>query len=100
MFYDKEIKLYKKGDKTKNAIGQLVGSDPIYIKTVDADVQPISTAEVKKDYGWDIDVSFQCFYDLDDNIKIGNLIEYKNVMYEIKKIIEWDDYVHFFIGDD
>lgn len=96
MFYNKGIEIWNmvNGYKDNDGIyheGQLEKS-----KTVMVDVQPYSTERLKKDYGYEIDVNKRIFMDLDDDIKINTVIKYKANSMEVKKIIEWDDYMEVF----
>jgi hypothetical protein len=97
MFYDKEIEIFAKGETTKNIYGGTVIGQSIYIKTILGDVQPYSKELLVKEYGYDIQVSNRVFIDLDSLVTEGKILKYKNVDYEIKKIIEWDDYMELMI---
>lgn len=96
MFYNKEIEIWKMGEGYKDA-------DRIYhegrlekTKSLMVDVQPYSTERLKKDYGYEIDVNKRIFCDLDDSIKINAVIKYKGNFMEVKKYLEWDDYMEVF----
>lgn len=96
MFYDKKIEIWNIGEGYKD-------DDCIYhegklgkTKTLMVDVQPYSTDRLKKDYGYEIDVNKRIFMDLDSDVKINTVIKYKNNSMEVKKIIEWDDYMEVF----
>lgn len=98
MFYDKEIKLYKKGTSTKNNIGQIIEGQLQFIKNIMVDIQPYSTEEAKKDYGYTIECTKRMFCDLEDININSNIIKYKNKDYDIVKIIEWDDYLEVILN--
>lgn len=97
MFYDKKIELYKEGQPIKNKYGGTAIGKPVYIKTINCDVQAYSRELFKKEYGYDIDVSERVFMDLDAEAIEGRIIKYNNNDYEIKKTIEWDDYMELMI---
>lgn len=97
MFYDKEIELYKRGT-TKNSIGQIVNSEPIFIKSMMVDIQPYSIEEAKKDYGYTIECNKRMFCDIEEIYINSNIINYIGKNYEITKIIEWDDYLEVMLN--
>lgn len=91
MFYDKEIELYKKGTPTKNNIGQMISGSPVFVANMIVDIQPYSTEEAKKEYGFTIECTKRMFCDIEDININSSLIKYQNKDYEITKVIEWDD---------
>ena len=97
MFYDKEIEIWKKGKKEKGNFGQDIIGEPKLVKTLKCDVQPYFSEEAQKDYGFTVECSKRIFMDLDTINIDTNFIRYKNKKYEIKKIIEWDDYMEVII---
>jgi hypothetical protein len=97
MFYDKEIELYRKGESTKNKYGGTELGNPIYIKTVCGDVQPYSSDLLKKEYGYITEVTNRVFIDSDADVIEGRIFKYNNKSYEIRKIIDWDDYMDVMI---
>lgn len=99
MFYDKSIEIWKKGIATKNSIGKLVTTPPILIKNLMVDIQPYSSEEAKKDYGYTINCTKRMFCDLEDLNINTNIIKYKSKSYDITKIIEWDDYMEVMINE-
>lgn len=99
MFYNKNIEIWIKGKKEKNNIGQIVETPPSKVKEILVDVQPYSREEILKDYGFTVDCSKRIFMDLEDININTNLIKYKNRPYDIKKIIEWDDYLEVFMNE-
>lgn len=99
MFYDKEIEIWKKGTATKNSIGQIIATEPVLIKTIMVDIQPYSSEEAKKDYGYTMNCTKRMFCNIED-ININTyIIKYKNKSYEITKIIEWDDYMEVMLNE-
>lgn len=98
MFYDKEIELWKKGTSTKNSIGQMINEPPVFIKNIMVDIQPFSTEEVKKEYGFDIECTNRMFCDLEDININTSIIKYKNKDYEVTKVIEWDEYLEVMLN--
>jgi guanylate kinase len=96
MFYDKEIEIrnISNGYKDTNRIyheGKLEKS-----KSLMVDIQPYSAERLKKDYGYEMDVTKRIFCEIDSSIKINTVIKYNNYSMEVKKIIEWDDYMEIF----
>ncbi|WP_050607261.1 hypothetical protein [Clostridium niameyense] len=99
MFYNKEIEIWKKGTSSKNSFGQVVNLPSIHIKNLMVDIQPYSSEEAKKDYGFTIECTKRMFCNI-GNININtNIIKYKNKSYEITKIIEWDDYLEVMLNE-
>lgn len=54
------------------------------------DVQPVTAESIKKTWGIDLESSKQIFSDV--FLKVGDIVLYKNVSYEIEKKVEWDSY--------
>ncbi|MHC1683422.1 MAG: hypothetical protein AB6733_10780 [Clostridiaceae bacterium] len=97
MFYDKQVDLYNVQEGTTNTItGVYKEGGPQYIKSIMCDIQPYSKEKLQKDYGYEIDVSKRIFCDLDDSIELTSVIKYMDLELEVKKIIEWDDYLEIF----
>lgn len=99
MFYNKEIEVWNKSESYRDEDGIWHEGAYIKIKTKMADIQPYSTERLKRDYGYEIDVTRRIFCDLDDDIKINTVIKYKNDEMEVEKIIEWDNYMEVFCLD-
>jgi hypothetical protein len=98
MFYDKSIEIWKKGATSKNTIGQMISGSPVFIKNMMVDIQPYSTEEAKKEYGFSIECTKRMFCDIEDININTNIVKYKNKDYDITKIIEWDDYLEVMIN--
>lgn len=96
MFYNKEIDIWNIGEGYKDDDGIYHEGGLQYSKTLMVDVQPYSTERLKKDYGYEIDVNKRIFMDLDDSIQINTVIKYKGNSMEVKKYLEWDDYMEVF----
>lgn len=98
MFYDKSIELWEKGSSSKNSIGQVVAAPPVFIKNMMVDVQPYSSEEARKDYGFDVICTKRMFCDLEDININTNIIKYKDKGYDVIKIIDWDDYLEVLLN--
>lgn len=96
MFYDKEVEVWNIADGYKDGDGIYHEGESRKSQTLMVDVQPYSTERLKKDYGYEIDVNKRIFCDLDEDIKINTVIKYKDNFMEVKKIIEWDNYMEVF----
>ena len=46
-----------------------------------------------RDYGYDIEVTKRIFHEVDDDIKLGTILKYKDEQYEVRKIILWEVYM-------
>ncbi len=99
MFYEQEIEIWRKGTSTKNSIGQIVNNPPVFIKNINVDLQPYSTEEAKKDYGYTINCTKRMFCNLEDININTNQIKYRSKLYDITKIIEWDDYMEVMLNE-
>lgn len=100
MFYDKEIEIWNLGEGYKDNDGIYREGGLVKTKTLMVDVQPYSTERLKKDYGYEIEVDKRIFCDLDESIKINAVIKYKCNSMEVKKFLEWDDYMEVFCLED
>jgi hypothetical protein len=98
MFYDKEIEIWKKGTTSKNTIGQMVSATPVFIKSTLVDIQPYSSEEAKKDYGFTIECTKRMFCDIEDINIDSNIIKYNSKDYNVVKIIPWDDYLEVMLN--
>ena len=94
MFYNKEIQIYLYGDKaddhgiTRTGYSLLKTEEPIMV-----DVQPYSSEQAKKDYGYDIKTTKRIFMDIMQELTESGVLKYRDQYYDIQKIIEWDDYL-------
>jgi len=66
-----------------------------WVKDIDVDIQPYSTALLIKQYGYNIECNKRLFLDFDPVVKIGTVFYYTNPQlvvekYEVKTIINWD----------
>ena len=91
MFYDKEISILSDtGFLDEN--GLWVKGVNETVKTIECDVQPYSRELAYRDYSFEEDVKYRVFVEPDETIKLGAKVEYKDTIYNIVKIIDWDDY--------
>ncbi len=71
-----------------------------YKKSIDADAQPYSSEMLKRQYGYEIQLTKRIFVDLDEDITLGSVLKLDvNEAYEVKKIITWDDYLELMCTD-
>ena len=98
MFYNKEIEIYNKG-KYKDEFGITYTGGYKLADTLMVDVQPYSNEKLKKDYGYDLECTKRIFTDLNENIKESSIVKYHNAYFDIKKIIEWDNYLDIAIAE-
>ncbi|MSS43788.1 hypothetical protein FYJ27_08610 [Anaerosalibacter bizertensis] len=92
MFRNKVIEIWKKGEKKEGSFGQAVEGKPKLIKTIKVNVQPYFSEEALKDYGFTVDCEKVIFMDVEDINIDTHFIVYRGKKYEIKKIIEWNEY--------
>jgi hypothetical protein len=86
------VSVYNKEEGYKDEYGVFVEGNLKFIKSKFVDIQPYSTELLLKDYGYDIEVSSRIFDEIDEDIEIGTILQYKDEQYEVRKIINWDDY--------
>lgn len=96
MFYNKQVEIWNMGEGYKDSDGIYHEGGLDKTKTLMVDIQPYSTERLKKDYGYEIDVNRRIFCDLDRDIKINTVIKYKGNSMEVKKYLDWDDYMEVF----
>lgn len=98
MFYDKEISIL--GDTGYlDDNGLWVDEDSTVIKTIQADVQPYSNKLAHIDYSFDKDVKYRVFCDIEPLLELGTQINYKDNIYYIVEIKDWDDYLILLLDD-
>ena len=94
MFYNKEIQIYVYGDHddehgiSRVGYSVLKTEEPILV-----DVQPYSSEQAKKDYGYDIKTTKRIFMDIMLELTESAVVKYRDQYYDIQKIVEWDDYL-------
>jgi hypothetical protein len=99
VFYNKEIKIYVESEPSVDMYGIARRGELEEVDTLLVDVQPVNKLLVQKEFGIDADVKYRIFSELNEHILDGAYIEYKGSMYRVLNIIEWDDYVEFFVGN-
>lgn len=99
MFYNKQIKILQTSAGNVDDDGIFHDGEDITLKTIDCDVQPTSRERLFRLYGWDEEVKFRVFSDINSNINNGVRVKYKDDNYKVIKVIEWDDYLEFFIDN-
>jgi hypothetical protein len=100
MFYDKKLQVYTMTEGYKDEDNIWIEGKLEYLKAIVADVQPYSQDLLKKQYGFDIEVTKRVFCDLDLNIVIGSVFKLDaNNIWEVRKIIQWDDYMELMCLD-
>lgn len=94
MFYNKEIQIYTYGSAddehgiTRTGYSLLTTQEPIMV-----DVQPYSSEQAKKEYGYDIKTTKRIFMDIMPELTESAVIKYREQFYDVQKIVEWDDYL-------
>jgi|LSQX01.1.fsa_nt_gb hypothetical protein len=99
MFYNKEIEVLGYEEGITNDYGIYVEGSETVLKTLKADVQPITKELSNKMFGYNDDVKYQVFCDVDNLIGTGAIIKYNDNKYKIMEIMKWDNYYHFVIND-
>ncbi|MBU3098741.1 MULTISPECIES: hypothetical protein [Clostridium] len=89
MIYNYTMGIYGR-TSTVDEYGETVESAaPTWIKDIDVDKQPYSSAQAKKDYGFDVICTDRIYTDLETDIKINTVIKYGLLTYKVQKIISW-----------
>ena len=99
MFYNKEIKIFAESEPSVDVYGIVRRGELEEVDTLLVDVQPVNKLLVQKEFGIDADVKYRIFSELNEHILDGSYVEYRGSMYRVLSIIEWDDYVEFFVGN-
>lgn len=99
MFYNKEIKIYVESEPSVDVFGIVRKGELQEVDTLLVDVQPVNKLLNQEDYGIDGNIKYRIFSELNEHILDGSYIEYRGSMYRVLSIIEWDDYVEFFVGN-
>lgn len=94
MFSECKVGIYNRLPSTK-VNGVVIPSTPTWVKDINCDIQPFSTALLLKQYGYNIEVNKRIFMEFDSAIKIGTILYYTNPQsvlekYEVKTIVNWD----------
>lgn len=94
MFKNFTVGIWNKAPSTK-VNGITIPGVLTFVKNVDCDIQPYSTALLLKTYGYNIEVNKRIFMDFDADVKIGTVFYYTNPQgivekYEVKTVIQWD----------
>ena len=92
MFYDKEIKVLTVSDGYTDDMGIYQPGEESVLKIIMADVQPYSRLLAYEDYGFNEEVTYRFFCDPDSSLEVGGKVEYNNQQFEIRKIVDWDNY--------
>jgi len=72
------LDVWNKGPSTK-VNGVVIPGILAYVKTIDCDLQPYSTALLLKNYGYNIEVTKRIFIDhFDADVKVGTVFKYKD----------------------
>lgn len=98
MFYDKEISIIENDGHLDNN-GLWVEGLSNVIKTINCDVQPYSQKLNYSDFRYDKDAKYKVFCDIEPLIKLGTQVSYKDNIYYVVEIVDWDDYLILLLDD-
>lgn len=84
MFYTQKIDIIDKA--TANVL-----------KTLRADVQPISNQAEYFQYGYTVNIEFRIYCNSNSSIALGTIIQYKNIYYQVMKVLDWGTYMEILI---
>lgn len=100
MFYNKEIDILTIGEGYLDEDGIYHEGTETLLKSISCDVQPYSKDRLYRDYGFNEEVKFRVFSDIDPAIKNGVKINYKGEKFKIVRVIEWDNFFEWVINDE
>lgn len=93
MFNKKRVEIWDKGEQVHLGGGVYQPSEPKLTYEGYVNIQPYSSAEVKRDYGFDLTTTHTMF-SKKDIATIGNsIVRYNDEDYEVKEKIVWNNYV-------
>ena len=93
MYYTKVIEVWDKGNAVDLGGGVKVPGQLELSYSMKVDMQPYSSAQAKKDYGYDIDTTNRMFSPI-MVLNIGNsIVRYLGDDYEVMEKIVWDDFI-------
>lgn len=95
-FNDKQITIRKCNSGLNEETG-LFNSVSYKSIDIDCDIQPIDTQKDFDDNGKLIDAQYKLFCDNNSFINIHCEVIYKNTVYNITKITDWDNYLIIYI---
>lgn len=99
MFYNKTINIYIESEPSVDEYGIAHKGELKLVDTLLVDVQPVNKLLIQKEFGIDKNIKYRIFSELNEYILDGSYVEYKGSMYRVLEIIEWDDYIEFFVGN-
>ena len=94
MFKNYTVGIWNRSPSTK-VNGITIPGVLTFVKSVDCDIQPYSTALLLKTYGYNIECTVRIFMDFDADVRVGTVFYYTNLQgivekYEVKTVIQWD----------
>lgn len=92
MFYNKEISIIGESEGYVDDYGAWVDGEMEIIKTIECDVQPLTNEIAYREYGYNQNVEYRVFADIDELLKNGTTVKYKEHEMMIVKVVLWDDY--------
>ncbi|WP_313757185.1 hypothetical protein [Tissierella sp.] len=98
MFYDKEISILNDTGYVDEG-GLWVEGEITTIKTIQCDVQPHTQKMNYRDFSYDKDAKYKVFCDPDELLKLGTQVRYKDNIYYLVEIKDWDDYLILLLDD-
>lgn len=91
-FFNKDVEIWSKGFSIHLGGGLFEPGEPVFSYHDRVNIQPFSSAEAYKDYGFDL-VTTHAMYTKIDEISVGNdIVKYNNHDYKVKEKISWDNY--------
>ena len=91
-FYDKQVTFKSTEGEIDSVDGFYNESAAFESLTVDCDLQPVSRDDLVDESGQYIDAQYKIYCDSNSFIKQCETLVYCDDEYEIKHIVDWDDY--------
>ena len=97
VFHDKEIEVWNESERVHIGGGVYKDGEPEFAYAILVDLQPYSSAEAKRDYGFDTITTHTMFTD-DDTMSIGSSIIKRGLnSFKIKEKISWDSFTQYIL---
>lgn len=99
MFYNEQISILGVSDGYTDDMGIYHSGSETIMKTIPADVQPVTKKEAYENFGYQDHCTNRVFCDSDNLLKIDSKILYNGNIFKIVQIIEWNDYFDMLIDN-
>jgi hypothetical protein len=92
MYINKTLSLYRLTPGSTDDSGVYHPGTAEFVRNVPMDFQPYSRELLKKDYGFDVDVTQRLFIRDASDVDLGMQFREGSTVYEVRKTVPWDNY--------